>query len=74
MPHVDVSPSVMAYTIDPIIDFLFLFDTPQGGQRSGSAIQVVMGAGSKDCVDVQIQVLQQLLLFILHIVYGNINL
>lgn len=64
MAHMDVSSSIMRYTTDPIIDFLFLHDTPQGGQRSGSAILVVMGAGSRDC-DTRYNVLQQSLTLIL---------
>ncbi len=63
----------MGYTIDPIIDFLFLLATPQGGQRSGTAIQVVVGAGSRDCWT-RYNILQQLLIFILLIVHENMNL
>lgn len=49
MAHIDVSSSVIGYTIDPIIDFLLLLAIPQGGQRSGSDTQMMMRDGSRDC-------------------------
>lgn len=40
---IDKSSGVMVYAVDPIIDFLSLV-TSQGGKRSGSVLQALMGA------------------------------
>lgn len=73
MSHVDAAPSVMGCTTDPIMDFLISLASHQGGQRSGSATQVVMGAESNDGVSAQTPA-QQLLLFTREIPHGEMVL
>lgn len=43
LSFIDMSSGVMVYAVEPFIDFLSLV-TSQGGQRSGSVIQALMGS------------------------------
>lgn len=73
MSDVDAAPSVMGCTTGPIMDGLISLASHQGGQRSGSATQVVMGAGNNDCVAAPTPAQQQLLPLICEIPHGDIH-
>lgn len=70
--HVDAAPSLMGCTTDPIKDFLISLASHQGGQRSGSATQVVTGAENNDHVSAQTPA-QQPLPFIHETPHGDIH-